>query len=90
MWKFLQIIAIGSLCDILRAVVIQLQWNWFVTPWTHIIAPGVIMIWGLLVMKSAIFGFGKIEDEEVSDVIIGSLAATTALAVIGFIIHLMV
>jgi hypothetical protein len=89
--SFIVFFLIGCALDLLRAVVIQWQWGWFITPWAHIVAPGVVMIWGLLILKSSIMGVGKLEPEDsFVDIVAINLSGTVTFATLGWLIHLFV
>ena len=88
MFAFLLFFLLSCALDLVRAVVVYVLWGWFLTPWSHIVAPAVFMIWGLFVFKSCWFGFGKIEDKSVADIVVESLSANIACLVTGLFIHL--
>ena len=86
-FAFARFMVLGSLCDVLRALVVFILWGWFITPWTATAPPAITLIWGMFVIKAALFGVGDIEKMSEGEILTSSLASSISCLLLGAAIH---
>lgn len=87
----LGVIGVALVVDLLLSVVLKSMWVWFVTPAFGIAAPGIAMIFGMLLMISLVKGMKTNFDwDELPKAFINRFVGIFVIWGIGWIVHLFV